>query len=199
MAENIKSQILRHADQLGRQIYVSDEVVELLRFCIKISQPKKIVEIGTYLGYSALIMAESAPEDSKIYSFEKDSEYATLAKQFIKKAGYVHKVKIIAGDALDNLSLIESEPFDLLFIDANKSGYLSYLDWAERNGRVGSIIVADNIFLGGSRNGGDVHQKWGKNLIRNMEKFVKRLQDSSNYITLTIGGKDGALAAIKQI
>ena len=108
---------------------------------------KRILEIGTLAGYSTIWLARALPADGKLITLEFEPKHAAVARNNIAKAGLADKVEVREGSALDTLPLLASEgagPFDLVFIDANKSGYADYLGWALKLTRRGSVIIADN-------------------------------------------------------
>ena len=111
---------------------------------------RKIVEIGTLGGYSGTRLASALPEGGMLHTFELMPEFAEVARKSFEMAGVASKVRVHVGEALANLPKIELEgPFDLVFIDADKTSYPRYLEWAERNLRVGGLIVGDNTFAFG--------------------------------------------------
>ncbi len=111
---------------------------------------RKIVEIGTLAGYSAVCLSRALPADGFIHTFEFEPKHAAVAADTFKKAGITDRVKIHVGAALDKLPSINKEgPFDLVFIDADKVSYPAYLAWAAENLRVGGAVLADNTFAWG--------------------------------------------------
>lgn len=119
---------------------------------------KRVLEIGVYAGYSALVWAHAVGPEGKVTGLEYSAEYAKLAEEGIEKNG-VKNIEIIVGDALETLpKLNPSEPYDIIFIDAQKSGYPTYLNQildgsrpgaANRILRPGGLIVADNVLRRG--------------------------------------------------
>jgi len=108
------------------------------------------VEIGTLGGYSGVCLARGMGAAGILHTFELDPGRAEVARRSFQQAGVAAQVRIHVGEALELLPSIEGEgPFDLVFIDADKQGYPAYLDWAERNLRVGGIVLGDNAFAFG--------------------------------------------------
>jgi predicted O-methyltransferase YrrM len=107
-------------------------------------QPKRILEIGTLVGYSAIWMAEYLPEGGEITTLEVSRPSFEMAKENIRKAGLENKIKIIFGSALQIVPGLEGE-FDFVFIDAEKSEYLDYLKVVELKLSDSAVIVADNV------------------------------------------------------
>lgn len=116
---------------------------KVLDAVVKRIKPKLIVEVGTFIGYSAIRMARLLPTGGRILSIEISEENAHLARMNISRAGLEDKVQVIVGDAKKVLPTIKDK-IDLLFLDAEKHDYLTYLRLAEDKLRKGSVVVADN-------------------------------------------------------
>ncbi|MCH7230254.1 O-methyltransferase [Glycomyces sp. L485] len=134
-------------------IQVSAAQGKLLYLLAKIHGAKRVLEIGTLGGYSAIWMARALPEDGHLISLESSPRHAEVASGNVAKAGLVGTVEIrvgLAAESLPRLAAENPEPFDMVFIDADKAGYPGYLDWALKLTRPGSVIVADNVVRGGA-------------------------------------------------
>jgi caffeoyl-CoA O-methyltransferase len=108
---------------------------------------RRIVEIGTLGGYSAVCLARALPADGMLHTFELREQHAALALGAFALAGVAERVRLHIGPALERLGDIEAEgPFDLVFVDADKGGYPAYLAWAEEHLRPGGLLLADNTF-----------------------------------------------------
>jgi caffeoyl-CoA O-methyltransferase len=108
---------------------------------------RRIVEIGTLGGYSGICLARALPPGGVLHTFEAVPRHVAVAEESFRRAGVADRVRIHLGRALDRLPEIEPEgPFDLVFVDADKAAYPDYLAWAERNLRVGGLLLADNVF-----------------------------------------------------
>ncbi len=128
-------------------IQVSPTHGKLLKLLAQMHGAKRILEIGTLAGYSTIWLARALPADGKLITLEFEPKHVAVARDNIAKAGLADKVEVREGSALDTLPLLASEgaaPFDLVFIDANKSGYADYLGWALKLTCRGSVIIADN-------------------------------------------------------
>jgi caffeoyl-CoA O-methyltransferase len=135
------------------EIQVSPYEGALLGLLAQMAGARRILEIGTLGGYSAIHFARALPEDGALISLEIDEHHAGVARKNVGRAGLESKVEIRVGDAKERLAeLLENNegPFDLVFIDADKEGYPEYLEWAMRLSRPGSLILADNAIRGGS-------------------------------------------------
>ncbi|MEN9825711.1 MAG: hypothetical protein RI953_1456 [Pseudomonadota bacterium] len=111
---------------------------------------RKVVEIGSLAGYSGLCIARAIPDDGHLHCFEFFEKNCRVSSETFSRNGVSQKVTIHPGDAVSNLPRIENlGPFDAVFIDADKANYPNYLAWAEKNLRVGGLLIADNTFAWG--------------------------------------------------
>lgn len=128
-------------------IQVSPSEGKLLGLLIGLSGAKKIVEVGTLAGYSALWIARHIPPDGHIWTIELEPKHVDVAQSTLKAAGVADRVTILEGLALGILEiLVKHGPFDAVFIDADKGNYDHYGRWAAKNLRVGGLLMADNAF-----------------------------------------------------
>ena len=109
---------------------------------------RRVLEIGTLAGYSALWLARALPPDGTLVTLEYDPHHAAVARANIERAGLSAVVSVLVGPALDSLPTVEG-PFDLVFVDADKENNPSYVDWAARLLRPGGVLVLDNVIRGG--------------------------------------------------
>lgn len=134
-------------------INVAPNQGKLLHLLAVIHDARRILEIGTLGGYSAIWLARALPAGGRLISLEADPDYAEVARSNIVRAGLTDVVEIRTGAALDTLPKLADEgtdPFDLVFIDADKSNNPHYFDWALRLTRRGSVIIVDNVVRGGA-------------------------------------------------
>ncbi|SDH03453.1 O-methyltransferase [Microbacterium pygmaeum] len=123
---------------------------KLLHLLARISGARRVLEIGTLGAYSTIWMARGIPADGVVVTIEAEPRIAEVARANLERAGVDAKVDILIGRAADVLPTLEgAEPFDLVFIDADKESNTIYLDWAARLGRPGTVVVVDNIGRGG--------------------------------------------------
>ena len=162
MAEIIESYVDAHTDDLsqlledllaetesitGRSRWSIGKVEgKMLQMLIKISNTQRVVEVGTFTGFSALVMAEALPEDGVLTTCENSKAYADIAQQYFKKSPYGKKIKLKLGPALQTMGEIADNSQDFIFIDADKPSYSRYFDEALRILRPGGIIFVDNVF-----------------------------------------------------
>jgi predicted O-methyltransferase YrrM len=133
-------------------IQVSPAQGRLLTILAHLVEARTILEFGTLGGYSTILLARGLEEGGRLYTLERDSAYAEVARGSIERAGLGDAVEIRVGPALESLSALEAEgagPFDLVFIDADKVNTPAYLEWSLERTRSGGVIVADNVIRGG--------------------------------------------------
>ncbi|MGE7691760.1 O-methyltransferase [Lysinibacillus sp. NPDC097214] len=181
------------------EIDVSPTQGKLLYLLAKIKGAKNILEIGTLGGYSSIWMARALPNEGQVYTLEIDPEYASVAKENIKRAGCEDKVEIIVGKALDTLPTLKkiAPPFDLVFIDADKPNNPHYLKWALELAKSGAIIIADNVV----RDGAVIDEKNEDERVQGVRQFMDLLQEESRIESTaiqTVGNKgyDGFVLAV---
>jgi caffeoyl-CoA O-methyltransferase len=120
----------------------------ILSLISKIISPKKILEIGTYTGYSAICLCEGMDKDGILHTIDNNKELVEIQNKYFKKANLTNKIVQHSGDAKNIIPLIEEE-FDIVFIDADKESYPEYYDLIINKVRSGGIIIADNILWSG--------------------------------------------------
>ena len=170
----IQKEILDYNSSLGEQkkLQISISQAQFLQTLIKISNIKKVLEIGSFTGFSALSMALALPKDGSLISLDKNSEFSKKAKTFYDKANE-NKIKQIIKPALESLKILENskQKFDLIFIDADKENYLNYYEKCIKMIDQNGLIIVDNVLWHG-----EVADK-SKN-----DKFTKIIRDFNNHI-----------------
>ena len=134
-------------------IQVSSVQGKLLHLMARIISARNILEIGTLGGYSTIWMAQALPEGGRIITLEADPKHAEVAQKNFARAGVENKVELRLGKALDTLPKVAADgrgPFDMFFIDANKSNMPEYFEWSLKLARKGSVIIADNVVREGA-------------------------------------------------
>jgi len=123
---------------------------KFLHLLTRISGARRVLEIGTLGAYSTIWMARGLPADGRVVTIEAEARNAAIARANLERAGVGDRVEILVGRGADMLPTLEGdEPFDLVFIDADKESNTIYLDWAARLGHPGTVVVVDNIGRGG--------------------------------------------------
>jgi caffeoyl-CoA O-methyltransferase len=160
----------------------------LLSFISKMIKPAKVLEIGTFTGYSALCLAEGLQQGGCLHSIELREQDASIAKQFFDKSAYASNLKLHIGDALQIISTLEEE-WDIVFIDADKVAYAQYFDLVLPKLKQNGLIIVDNVLFHGQVLEENIS---GKNAIA-IHEFNKKIlrDDRVELVTLTV--RDGLM------
>ena len=122
----------------------------MIQLLVMMSGARKVIEVGALAGYSAVWIARGLPPGGRLVTIEKSSRHARLAQSHLDRAGLNGIVTVLQGDGMRILPKLEGDaPYDLMFIDADKSNYPNYLQWAVQHLRVGGAVMAHNAFWGG--------------------------------------------------
>jgi predicted O-methyltransferase YrrM len=121
---------------------------EVLKMFSRMIRPRRVLELGTFTGYSALCLAEGLTQDGKLISIDINAELHERVHQYITEAGLQNKIELISGRAAEIIPQL-TEAFDLVFIDADKANYSLYLDLVMDKVRTGGFILADNVLWSG--------------------------------------------------
>lgn len=124
------------------------EMQSLLKVLLAIKQPDSILEVGTAVGFSTILMGEYGKKDSHITTIEKYEKRIPIARENFKKAGMEGKITLLEGDALEIMGRL-TEPFDFIFMDAAKGQYINFLPDCLRLLKVGGVLVSDNVLQDG--------------------------------------------------
>ena len=151
--DNALTQNLQDAQEADLPtINVSPNEGKLLYLLAKIAGAKRVLEIGTLGGYSTTWLARALPADGKVITLELDEKHAEVARHNLDRAGVADRVEVRVGRAAGTLRAMidqHAAPFDLIFIDADKAGYVEYLDLSLQLSRPGTVILADNLIRNG--------------------------------------------------
>lgn len=147
----LRAETLALGDSAGMQI--SPEQGQLMRLLVELSGARKILEVGTYTGYSTLCMALALPDDGRLIACDVNAEWTAIARRYWREAGVDEKVDLRLAPALDTIDGIldagEGETFDLVFLDADKENYATYYERALALLKPGGLILIDNVFWSG--------------------------------------------------
>ena len=169
-----------------------------LKLLLAITQPKKILEVGTAIGFSALLMSEYGPEDCHITTIEKYEKRIPLAKENFAKAGKEDKITLLEGDAVEILSQLEGT-YDFIFMDAAKGQYINFLPDIMRLLADGGMLVSDNVLQDGdiiesrfavTRRNRTIHGR--------MRDYLYELKHHPELVTSILPVGDGVTVSVKQ-
>lgn len=145
-----------------------------LELLVRMTGARRVLEIGTLGGYSTLWMAQALPADGRLVTLECNPHHADVARENLHRAGVLERVDLRLGQALESLAALKHEnaaPFDLIFLDADKTSYTEYLDWALKLARPGTVIAADNVVRQGQ-----VAQKGHRDEnVQGVQRFTERM------------------------
>jgi caffeoyl-CoA O-methyltransferase len=202
-AEKYTSQESELMYQLNRETHLKVELPHMLsgqvqgKFLSMVSHmihPRRILELGTYTGYSAICLAAGLTVDGILHTVDINEELETLCHQYFDASGYADKIKMHIGKAADIIEQLD-EVFDLVFIDADKSGYEQYYDQVWDKLRPGGFILADNVLYHGQVLSPENEQgRQAKAMISFCEKVLA--DDRAEQVLLTI--RDGVLVIRKK-
>lgn len=175
---------------------LQDISLDFIKLILRIKKPKKILEIGTAVGYSAICFSEFLEHNGRIDTIERDNERVNEAKENIKKAGVEEKIHIYEGDAVEILPTL-NEKYDVVFIDAAKGKYPFFLKEALRMIEPNGIIFADNILYKGYVMS-DYNKHKQRTAVRNLREYIKEVSENPNLETEILEVGDGlAISRIK--
>jgi predicted O-methyltransferase YrrM len=171
-----------------------------LQLVARMCGARAVLEIGTLGGYSTLCMARGLPDDGRVTSLEFEPKHAEVARANLQRAGFADRVDVRIGAALDTLPALESEgagPFDLVFIDADKTHNPDYLQWALRLSRPGTVIILDNVVRQGHVLDAGSHSPSVRGTRRALDLIADEPRLTATALQ-TVGGKgwDGFAMAI---
>ena len=178
------------------------ETESFLRVMLSIAAPKRILEIGCAVGYSAMFF--TAVTGAQVVTIEKDPEMAAKASANIKRLGYEDKIRIVGGDGEEGVNALfeqGEEPFDMVFIDAAKSHYKRFLEASWKLCRQGTVVISDNVLFK-ARIASDIYDPTGKHKtnIKKMREYVDFITSDPRMETSIIACGDGvSVSKIKNI
>ncbi len=165
----------------------------LLTMFSKMLQPRRILEIGTFMGYSALCLAEGLTDDGLIFTLDIEPETNEIAKEFWARTQFYSKIESYLGNASEIIPTLD-ETFDLVFIDADKPAYKNYYDLVFPTVRIGGIIIADNVLRGGkvldAENGDE-------NTVA-LHEFNRKVQADNRVSNILLAVRDGLMVVRKE-
>ena len=186
--------------ELNRETYLKVQMPQMLsghlqgHFLAMITamlQPKRILEIGTYTGYSGICLANGLAEDGILYTIDVNEELQPMVEKYMSKAGLTTKVKQLIGDARQIIPTL-NETFDLVFIDADKVNYGTYYDLVFDKVRTGGYIIADNVLWSGKV----IEEKKDKDTLA-IDGYNKKVMADKRVETFILPLRDGLNIARK--
>lgn len=170
--------------------HLQGQVIKMLSNMI---QPKQILEIGTYTGYSGICLASGLQVGGCLHTIDINEELGVMVKKYFTEAGINHKVKQYVGNAMQIIPTIH-EQFDLVFIDADKENYLNYYDLVFDKVKLGGYIIADNVLWSGKVL--DEESKMDKET-KKIDSYNKKINNDSRVENVLFPIRDGLMIARK--
>ena len=177
---------------------IRKEMGNLLKVLLQLVQPERILEVGTAVGYSSILMSENMPEKCTITTIENYDKRIPVARNNFKRAGKENVITLIEGDALEVLKTLEG-PYDFIFMDAAKGQYINYLPDIKRVLRKGGLLISDNILQEGeivesryavTRRNRTIHTR--------IREYVYELTHTKDFVTSIVPIADGITLSVKQ-
>ena len=199
--ETENSEILETIEKEALETFVPiirKEMQSFMKVLLAIQKPLNILEVGTAVGFSALLMSEYAPEECRITTIEKYEKRIPIAKENFRRAGKEDKITLLEGDALEILKGLE-EKYDFIFMDAAKAQYINYMPEVIRLLEKGGVLVSDNVLQDGDiiesrfaveRRNRTIHSR--------MREYLYRLKHEEQLLTSIIPLGDGAAISTKK-
>ena len=172
----IQKEIIEYNKKLGdlKRMQISVTQGYFLQLIIKLYNVKKVLEIGTFTGYSALTMALSLPQEGTITCLDNNKETSNNAEVYFKKANLENKIKIVLNNALESMKdlINKKNTFDLIFIDADKENYINYYNLSYQLLNKNGLMIIDNVLWKGEVSNSDKNDRL-TTVIKNFNSFVK--------------------------
>ncbi|WP_298840120.1 O-methyltransferase [Clostridium sp.] len=176
---------------------VQKETAKFLELMVKMNRPKKILELGTAIGYSAILMNLASDGLSEITTIERDQRMIEIASDNIMKCGLQDKITIIKGDCLDLLESIKGE-YDMIFMDAGKGHYNHFLPNCLRLLKKDGVLIADNVLFRGMVASKELATHRKITIIKRMKSYLELVSSNDELVTSVIPMGDGISVTIRK-
>ena len=165
---------------------------QFLARLVRLSGAKRILELGTFTGYSSIAMASALPADGRIITCDVDPEATAIARRYMDESGFGDKIELRLGPALDTIATLDG-PFDLVFIDADKPNYRAYYEAVLPLLAENGLIIADNVLWSGR-----VLEDDGDESTRAIKEFNEHVRADSRVVSVLLTVRDGMTLIQKQ-
>ncbi|TJX16311.1 O-methyltransferase [Tissierella creatinini] len=176
---------------------IEPETAQLIKVLLKLNKPNNILEVGTAIGYSALIMAEATSEDTIITTIERNESMIELANKNISHSAYKDRIRIIGGDAQEVLPHLNGT-YDFIFLDGAKGQYLEFFKYCSSFLRKGGLIVSDNVLYKGMVATDNLVVKRKKTIVTRLRTFLNYINELEGYTSCVIPIGDGVALTYKE-
>ena len=182
----------------GRVPVIRREMQSFLKVFLMIQRPRKILEVGTAIGFSAVFMAEYGPEDCRITTIENYEKRIPIARENIKRSGYGPRITLIPGDAAEVLKTLEGS-YDLIFMDAAKGQYIRFLPEVLRLMGQGSVLISDNVLQEGDLiESHYLVERRDRTIYKRMREYLYTLKHSGELETSILPLGDGITLSVRR-
>lgn len=174
------------------------EMQSFLKVLLAIHRPLRVLEVGTAVGFSALLFCEYGPENMQVTTIEKYEKRIPIARENFRRAGRENQITLLDGDAADILKELQ-EPYDLIFMDAAKGQYIHFLDDVLRLMKPGSILISDNVLQGGDII--ESHyavERRNRTIYKRMREYLYELKHNDKLLTSVIPLGDGVTVSVRK-
>ncbi len=179
---------------------IRKEMESFLRVMLAIKRPKRILELGTAVGYSAILMSESIDSDATITTIENYDKRIPVAKENINAAGKSKVITLLEGDAMEIMPTLESDQFDFVFMDAAKAQYIYFLPEVMRLMKEGAILITDNVLQEGDLiESKYVVRRRDRTIHKRMREYMEVIKKDPNLETTIVPIGDGITMSVKKI
>src|ERR1051325_192830 len=191
--DGVLAALREEADRTGLPpIAISADEGRLLQVLLTLIKARRVLEVGTLGGYSAICMARSLPSDGRLVTIEIEPKHAEFARRYIERAGHGERVEVRVGRALDVLPSLDGEKFDAIFLDADKEPLPTYFEWGLRLVRSGGLIIADNALWGGRV----FDNEPGDEKTRAVRELNRRMSTDPRVLGIIVPTHDGVAVAV---
>lgn len=174
------------------------EMQSFIKMFLALDQPKRILEVGTAIGFSTLLMCEYGPKDLEIVTIENYEKRIPIAKENFKKAGRERQITLLEGDAGAILKELEG-PFDMIFMDAAKGQYINWLPDVKRLMEKGSVLISDNVLQEGDLiESHYLVERRNRTIYKRMREYLYELKHDPLLVTSILPLGDGVTVSVKQ-
>lgn len=176
---------------------IHPEVAQFISLMIQTNHYRNLLEIGTAIGYSAIVFSKAMDEVGQVTTIERESKMVDLAKENIEKAGFIHRINIIEGQAEEVLKSLDSN-FDCIFLDAAKGHYMDFLPDCLNLLKDGGILISDNVLFRGMVASDALVKRRKITIVKRMRKYLKFISDHPQLMTSIIPIGDGLAISLKK-
>ena len=200
--EKPNSQVLETIEKQARidnVPIIRKEMESFLRVMLSIKKPKRILELGTAVGYSAILMSESIESDAQIVTIENYEKRIPIARENIAKAGKEEAITLLEGDAMEIMPGLDGDQFDFVFMDAAKAQYINFLPEVLRLMKDGAILITDNVLQDGDLiESKYVVRRRNRTIHKRMREYMKVVKNHPQLETAIVPIGDGITMSVKK-